>query len=256
MLRKIFSKVSGKSEQQLATEALRAAAIKGDLAKARREIARGAEIDAKDVNGLTPLYFAAAHGHTDVLRLLLANAAQPDAGTPGEGSGTALTVAVIFGHADCAKELMRYGARHDLTDYDGRTPLHIAVYKGNDALALDILARSVDVNTVSRSGNSPLHEALTNSNASLSVALVRAGADWTAKDRWGAPAEDRAIAKQMAEVTAAIREEKERPLREAEAARRAAEEQAAALAQADVLQSDILMPPAVKLRRREGPKAP
>lgn len=261
MLRKIFSKVSGKSEQQLATESLRKAAIKGDLARARREIARGAEVDAKDVNRLTPLYFAASHGHTDVVRLLLDHGAAVDAGTPGEGSGTALTVSVYFGYEDTAKLLMERGACHDLTDYDGRTPLHVAIYKGHDALALDILSRGVSVNTVNRSGNSPLHEAMNRDQEDLCVALVHAGADWAAKDRYGAPAEDRAIAKQLKAVTAAIKDEKERPQREAEAAaeaaRRAAEEYAVALAKADTLQNDTALPPPLKLRRRgEGPAAP
>jgi ankyrin repeat protein len=257
MLRRIFSKVSGKSARQLATEGLRAAAIKGDLGKARREIARGAEVDAKDINGLTPLYFAASHGHTDVVRLLLDHGAAADAGTPGEGSGTALTAAVYFGYDASAKLLMERGARHDLTDYDGRTPLHVAIYKGHDALALDILSRGVSVNTVNRSGNSPLHEAMNRDQEDLCVALVQAGADWTAKDRYGASAEDRAIAKQLKAVTAAIGDEKERPRREAKAARRAAEEQAAALAVADTLQNDTVLPPPLKVRRRhEGPAAP
>lgn len=260
MLRKIFSKISGKGEQELATQSLRDAAIKGDFAKARREIARGAVIDAKDVNHLTPLYFAAAHGHTAVARLLLDAGAAVDAGTPGEGSGTALMVAIYFGHADCAKLLMNRGARHDLTDYDGRTPLHVAIYKNNDDLALDILSRGVPVNTVNRSGNSPLHEALNRDDQGMSVALVQAGADWTVKDRWGAPAEDRAIAKQLHDVTAAIQYEKERPQREAaaaaEAAARAAQEYAAALATADTLQNDTALPPPLKLRSRaKGPTA-
>jgi ankyrin repeat protein len=261
MLRKIFSKISGKSAQQRATAALRLAAIGGDIDAVRREIAHRAEIDAKDINGLTPLYLAAAQGHTEVVRLLLDNGAAVDAGIPGERAGTALTVAISFGHTDCAKLLMDRGARHDLTDYDGRTPLHVAVYKGRDALALDILARGVAVNTVNRSGNSPLHEAMNRDQQDLCVALVQAGADWTAKDRYGAPAEDRAIAKNLHQVTAAINEEKERPQREAAAAaaaaQRRAEAYAAALAAADTLQNDTAVLPPLRLRRRnEGPASP
>lgn len=250
MLRKIFSKVSGKSEHQLANEALRAAVIKGDLPKVARELARGADVNAEDVNKLTPVYFAAAGGHADILRLLLDRGGNADAGTPGEGQGSALTVAVYFGHNDCAKLLMERGARHDLTDYDGRTPLHLAVDKANSVLFMDMIDRGVQVNSQNRSGNSPLHEAITNNNETFAIVLVKAGADVASKDRWGAPAEDRAVAKQMKELGAAIREEKERPAREAAAAKAAAEALAAALAKADTLQSDTAVLPPLQVRRR------
>jgi len=95
-----------------------------------------------------------------------------------------------------------------------------------------------------------LHEAITNNNETIAIALVRAGADVTSKDRWGAPAEDRAVAKEMKALSAAIRDEKERPAREAAAALAAAEALAAALAQADTLQSDTALLPPLQVRRR------
>eukprot|EP00282_Hemiselmis_andersenii_P013460 CAMPEP_0114129698 /NCGR_PEP_ID=MMETSP0043_2-20121206/11613_1 /TAXON_ID=464988 /ORGANISM="Hemiselmis andersenii, Strain CCMP644" /LENGTH=50 /DNA_ID=CAMNT_0001222989 /DNA_START=54 /DNA_END=203 /DNA_ORIENTATION=- len=47
--------------------------IVGALARA------GAEIDAKDEDGWTPLHLAAAYGHVDIVRYLVENGANKDA---------------------------------------------------------------------------------------------------------------------------------------------------------------------------------
>ena len=52
--------------------ALLAAAKKGDAAQVQRLIIAGADVNAPDMQGLTPLYYASIDGHADCVRLLLA----------------------------------------------------------------------------------------------------------------------------------------------------------------------------------------
>src|SRR6266850_8567378 len=62
-------------------EALRQAAIKGDLEGVKSLLAKGAEVDAASEFGATALIFAADRGHLDVVRLLIDKGADVTART-------------------------------------------------------------------------------------------------------------------------------------------------------------------------------
>lgn len=252
MLAKIFTTIADKIRPVQAGQALRDAARDGNLISLQKAQARGGDLHAEDENGLTPLCLAAAGGHAAVINYLLDQGVDIDGGPMAAGKGPALMQAIAQGHNDCALLLLDRGARMDVTDYEQRSPLHLAIYLQNDTMADALLQRGADVNTEARSGNTPLHEAITNAQEKLAIQLVRAQAQYAAKDRYGAPAEDRAIAKEMKDLRAAIDDEKLRPQREAEARLRAAEEYAAALAQAATLQQDTAVLPRLRVKRR-GP---
>jgi len=55
------------------------AAEAGAIDRARRLIARGANVQARDADGWTALMLAAKKGHTEIARLLLEEGADPDA---------------------------------------------------------------------------------------------------------------------------------------------------------------------------------
>jgi Ankyrin repeats (3 copies) len=103
-------------------EALLAAASKGDLGEITRAVEKGADVNAADEDGITPLYRATEKGHQDAVALLL------DKG------------------ANLKQETM-----------DGVTPLHIAVERGHQAVVAQLLDKGADVKKIrTDSGEPPL----------------------------------------------------------------------------------------------------
>src|SRR5690348_11029012 len=58
---------------------LLSAAASGKTDQVSTLLAKGANVEAKDKNGRTPLMLAAQHGHADTVRLLLSKGAKADA---------------------------------------------------------------------------------------------------------------------------------------------------------------------------------
>lgn len=176
MLRKVFSKVSGIPEQKLRNEALRKSAIKGNLKRAKKLLAEGADVDFKDVNKLTPLYFAAMHGHVEIARALLDKGADPNIARE-DTLGPPLVRAAYNGDMNMLALLLDKGADIDNIDYSQRTALHQAIDRGMREAAAFLIEKSANPNTQDRLGNSPLKDALTFSQPEIAKLLVTHGAD-------------------------------------------------------------------------------
>jgi ankyrin repeat protein len=58
---------------------LNVASIAGDLDVVKAVLGKGADVNAKDHDGSTPLIYAAELGHLDLLKVLLANGADVNA---------------------------------------------------------------------------------------------------------------------------------------------------------------------------------
>lgn len=176
MLRKIFSKVSGIPEQKLRNEALRKAAIKGRLKRAKKLLAEGADVDFKDVNKLTPLYFAAMHGHVEIARGLLDKGADPNIARE-DSLGPPLVRAAYDGDLKMLALLLEKGADINNIDYSRRTALHAAIDRGMRETAAFLIEKGANTNTQDRLGNTPLKDALTFSQPDIAKLLVTHGAD-------------------------------------------------------------------------------
>ncbi|RZC60388.1 hypothetical protein C5167_022141 [Papaver somniferum] len=74
------------------------------------------------------------------------------------------------------KRLIRAGADPNKTDYDGRTPLHIAASEGFEHIASFLIQEGVSVNIADKFGNTPLFEAVKRGNDRVASLLVKEGA--------------------------------------------------------------------------------
>jgi ankyrin repeat protein len=216
---------------------LHAAVRAGDLAEVRQVLAAGADVNARDTLGGTPLLDAAWSGNLEITNLLLVSGADVNA-RHAETSSTALEYAVLTSRPAIVHALLEAKARLDLRYRDGQTVLHAAVSRGNheivdsligagasldamdssgntpldtavlrgqgDAVAL-LLAHGADARRVhSESGRGPLHEAAIKGLAALAQPLVDAGAGLAQTDRSGQTPLDLALAYKNGPMVAAL----------------------------------------------------
>ncbi|CAH8309866.1 unnamed protein product [Eruca vesicaria subsp. sativa] len=87
-----------------------------------------------------------------------------------------LNSAAFYGDLYQLKSLIRAGADPNKTDYDGRSPLHLAASRGYEDITLYLIQESVDVNIKDKLGNTPLLEAIKNGNDRVAALLVKEGA--------------------------------------------------------------------------------
>ncbi len=113
----------------------------------------GADPNATDEAGYTPLYVAAWNRHAGVVQVLLRHNAQvilPSAHT------TALHAASWSGDGECVKLLLNAGASVHARDRDGETPLHKAAWRGHLEVVRMLLDRGANPQAKNRAGLTPL----------------------------------------------------------------------------------------------------
>ncbi|PNX94152.1 potassium channel SKOR-like protein, partial [Trifolium pratense] len=74
------------------------------------------------------------------------------------------------------KSLIRAGADPKKTDYDGRSPLHLAACRGYEDITLFLIQEGVDINIKDNFGNTPLLEAVKSGHDRIAALLVKEGA--------------------------------------------------------------------------------
>ena len=109
------------------------AARGNDLIQVQQLLATGAQIDAADANGNTALMIAAAHGYTEIARLLIDSGADVDA--RGYIGNTALIYAAQEGHAEIAQLLIDGGADASARNQYGSSAPKLAVGWGHGEVA-------------------------------------------------------------------------------------------------------------------------
>lgn len=102
-------------------------AAKGELSKVNDLLKSGINPDTKDLGGddTTPLFMAAANGHDNVVKILIAAGANVNAAT--EKGLTPLMLAAFQGSAHAVLTLLEAGANANAQDYMEETALMYAV---------------------------------------------------------------------------------------------------------------------------------
>lgn len=150
------------------------AARQGRVESARMLLDAGAEIDGRG-GPMTPLAAAALHGHTILARLLIRNGARVD--VIGENGLTALMNAVKLNQPEVARVLLEGGADTRVRDRDGQSLVGVAVHENFPEMLALLLEHGVDPNITDRSGLSALYWAQYLNRPELIALLRNAGAD-------------------------------------------------------------------------------
>lgn len=149
----------------------------------------GADLNAANENGWTPLMFAASRGDLDAVNLLLAYGADPEAApsTKNVSGFTALMAAAYYGHPGAAAALLRSGADPDAADthYYGETALMLAVKRREPETVKVLLAGGADADAGNRAGVTPLMYAASYGDLEVIRLLLAAGADVSVRDNEG-----------------------------------------------------------------------
>ncbi len=150
------------------------ASASGDAPMVRHLIERGALLNARSNDGSTALRLASANGFVEVARLLLIRGADI---APSKNGTSARQIAAARGHAEVETLLAQaedLGAR-----------LLKAAAEGHDTLARQLLAAGAPASITDERGATPLMLAARNGDLGLLQALLSRGADASARDAQG-----------------------------------------------------------------------
>ncbi|MFN0133685.1 MAG: ankyrin repeat domain-containing protein [Phycisphaerales bacterium] len=171
------------------------AAMQSTPEAVRALLAKGADPDAADAQGVTPLMLAASRGDAASLAALIQAKARVD--LRNKWGETALMNAARAGDPAKVRALLAAGASLTPMNEDGHTALGLAAGSDEaDAAILQVLLDAgADANHASRDGMTALMRAAESGNYEKCVALLNAGAKAGVKDADGRTARDWAAAR-------------------------------------------------------------
>lgn len=176
------------------TTALLGAVKKGDAAAVKQALSKGANPNARNKAGLTPLMIAADNNYPAIVSDLLANKADPNLLSPkGENP---LMMASEQGFNEVVQSLLKKGAITDLRRKDGATAMDLAAIKGHTDVVNSLIKADANINA-RYAGKTPLMLAIENGHEQTANLLIEKGAFVNAIENQGASALFRASSKGM-----------------------------------------------------------
>lgn len=132
---------------------LHIAAGLGNLKEVKRIIGRGADVNARDKEGITPLFMALLEKKADVANILLeqnidVNIADKDGTIP-------LSLAAGLGDELLVNRIISAGSKINHQEKDGWSPLHYACHRGHTQIVKILLDKGADPSLADNSGLAP-----------------------------------------------------------------------------------------------------
>lgn len=146
---------------------------------ARALIEKGADVNAKDDIEDSPYLYAGARGHLEILKMTLTHGA--DLKSTNRYGGTALIPASERGHVETVRTLIEAGVKVDHVNKLGWTALLEAIILSDGGASHQrivglLVDADADVNLADRDGVTPLRHARSRGYSAIERMLVAAGA--------------------------------------------------------------------------------
>jgi ankyrin repeat protein len=167
-------------------EELFGAISENDLPETRRLLSVGADVNAKDNVGDTPLHWASMQGHVQVFKGLVERGADIEVRnnrgyTPLHWACYNSHVAVVnelLGHDDSSSppilgKRKRRGANMEAKDRHGNTPLHLASMEDHLAVVKALLSCGANILAADNAGLLPIHIAVSSRSSEVSKYLLQ-----------------------------------------------------------------------------------
>lgn len=162
-------------------------------------LSAGADVNAQTKFGETPLFFALRYWHGDeeegagkdhwsaLVKTLIAAGARFDIVNSSGLTPLHLAAGAKFGSPEVVQAIIQGGANVNAAEEGGDTVLHFAAGRGKTENVKLLLAAGANVQAPGRGGYTPLHSAAGHSSASAAMVrlLIEAKADVNAKDENG-----------------------------------------------------------------------
>ena len=132
-------------------------------------------VNSTDLHGRTPLYYAAKHGNTDILSLLILQGARVSGWMTADTDP--LCIASVIGHTACVRQLLAAGAPIITTQYHRYNAVLLAALAGHADIITLLLEQGFALDTESPDGMTALMGAASEGHLSCIRTLLHAGAN-------------------------------------------------------------------------------
>ncbi len=163
----------GEFAPELAAEEIRVAVREGTPGRVSSLLSTWPELlEARDVNGMTPLFLAVSNGQPEIVRLLLDSGA--DMHAANRFGAMPFHQAAYAGHRRIVEMLLERGEKVDVKDGDDRTALHLTAWNDRQEIALLLIEKGarVDMGDSAGKGATPLHYAAALGSADVARILL------------------------------------------------------------------------------------
>nr|CAH7719369.1 unnamed protein product [Callosobruchus chinensis] len=162
---------------------LHLAVLADKLQVVEKLIEGGADVNAKNNHGATPLHWAALNQNVNIVEKLIEKGA--DINAKSSNGDTPLHLATKNSHLDVLEKLIKEGANVNERNKYGNIPLHWAASYGRLNIVEELIEKGADINAKNNNGNTPLHWAVKSSHLEVAKFLISNHADVNAKNKDG-----------------------------------------------------------------------